>query len=112
MEGVTILETIVDNGLHSSTVLVIFASLLALTVISTIELLCNLKAKRLPYAIGMFVVVCTCFAVAAFSWSDSQYSETRYVVSVDDSVNFNEFQNTYEIISKDGDNYVVKMIRE
>lgn len=34
--------------------------------------------------------------------------ETRYQVTVDDSVSMNEFQNKYEIIEVDGKIYTVK----
>lgn len=39
-----------------------------------------------------------------------QETETRYQVIVDDSVNFNEFQEYYEIIEVDGKIYTVRLL--
>ena len=110
LQGVTILETIIDKGLNSSVAWSVILSLTVFAVLLVIEMLNNLRSKKMLEAIGIGAVICSCIFVMIFAWADSQYTDTRYIVSVADNVSFNDFQQVYEIVERDGENYVVRVI--
>jgi hypothetical protein len=70
----------------------------------------NWNAKQPIYSFGLCCVALVCFIVIGIVWSDNSANETKYIVSVDDSVSFNEFQKMYEIIDRNGENYVVRLV--
>lgn len=57
---------------------------------------------------AIFAIVAGTLAVILFCNIPEKNYETRYQVTVDDSVSMNEFQNKYEIIEVEGKIYTVR----
>ena len=57
---------------------------------------------------AIFAIVVGALAVIFFCNIPEKNYETRYQVTVDDSVSMNEFQNKYEIIEVEGKIYTVR----
>lgn len=57
---------------------------------------------------AIFIIVAGALAVILFCNIPEKKYETRYQVTVDDSVSMNEFQSKYEIIEVEGKIYTVR----
>lgn len=110
MEGVNIVQTIVDEGLNISSLWCVVVGCLMFASVMIIEVMEAWNSRQHSYCIGMCVVVLVCFLTIFLAWNDSTPEKAKYVVTVDNSVNFNEFLGKYEIIEKNGEMYTVRMI--
>ena len=112
INGVTELNSIDVYTTPWWATLVMFLSVI-LCVICVITL-ANLNSPRrgtiLVLGISIIVLVLIIGVLGlthSFGWMD-EYSYTKYEIIVDDTVNVNEFNNTYDTIEKRGQIYVVK----
>ena len=107
MEGVIVLnsyEYLTNTGLILG--LVLLCGLFAAAVLSLLILCLTYKDfSWKEYAILIFFVIAT--IVCGCLIPEKKY-ETRYQVTVDDSVSMNEFQSKYEIIEVEGKIYTVR----
>ena len=117
MDGVTILSEISCRGadLHQVIAGLCWAVVMSLIIIPLVVDLwrekCLLIMKVVLSSIAMFVV--SMILLIAIGVCDSYLTfHTEYVVSVNDTVGFNEFYNHYDIISQDGDIYRVKEVND
>lgn len=67
--------------------------------------------KRLAIVCSIAIVI---MCIALWTHQIYNYNKTHleYTVEVDDSVGFNDFFDRYEIVSVDGDRYIVKEIED
>lgn len=56
----------------------------------------------------VFLIICVILSIVCGCLTPKEKHETRYQVTVDDSVSMNEFQDKYEIIEIEGKIYTVK----
>lgn len=56
----------------------------------------------------VFLIICVALTIVCGCLIPKEKYETRYQVTVDDSVSMNEFQDKYEIIEIEGKIYTVK----
>ena len=111
MEGVNIVQTIIDTGTNSTALwyttigMILFACAMLMDSYNS-----WVSNKSRLYAYGVCCVAVVCFVVIGLAWRDGTPGETRYIVTVDDSVNFNEFCSKYEIIERNGSMYIVREI--
>lgn len=102
---------------ESSLEIVIFLAILLIAMIA-IFFLAALKAfqkkSKDKWFFFTMVIVSTVFSGVFFPMAVTDYQTIHkdYVVTVDDSVGFNEFNNTYEIISQDGSLYTVRLLEQ
>lgn len=71
-------------------------------------LLCLFILDTSSISTAIFAVVAGALAVILFCNIPEKKYETRYQVTVDDSVSMNEFQSKYEIIEVEGKIYTVR----
>ena len=95
MNGVTILNTIQGTGWNYLFLILGVASVIAFFVI----LIYKTDVVMLCLSVAM-AVVCLALAMPV---------NTRYKITISNEVKFNEFNEKYEIISKDGNIYTVEM---
>lgn len=106
MDGITILNSFAGSNYLISTLL-----LYTLGIISVIVLIMIIAVSiqdEEPYFLAMLL----CFSFSLFffrrGYSSSKLpAQTRYQITVDDSVSFNEFMKRYEIINQNGKIYTV-----
>ena len=109
LEGVKVIQTIVESGVDSQTLWLVTIICLLFAFAMVVNARSVWKPKQPWQSISTLCVAVICLIVIGFAWYNGGPSETRYVVSIDDTVSFNEFQEKYDIIRKNGDNYVVRM---
>lgn len=63
----------------------------------------SLKAIAIYVASAMICIACSCYLV-----SQSMTIHNYLVVTIDDSVGFNEFNERYQVLQKDGNLYTVR----
>lgn len=107
MNGVTILNSYecLTNGSIIAAMSILCVWFLAAAVVALGALL-----KYGCDSGGKVVLLIACIALTIFcgcSISEKKY-ETRYQITIDDSVSMNEFQNKYEIIEVEGKIYTVR----
>jgi hypothetical protein len=95
MNGVTVLNTIKGNDCNYF--------FLALFVVSIIIFIITLIYKSDAVILFMSAVIAVICCIL------SMPVNTRYEVTISNEVKFNEFNEKYEIISKDGNIYTVEM---
>jgi hypothetical protein len=109
MEGVTILDTIINSYRSDWAVLIgILGAIIMIIIGITSPCVWTDVPKRTKIflLIGSAVSI-ICVAVCCLT---PKVSTTYYRVIVDDNVNMNEFFQTYELIRTEGLIYVVKLI--
>ena len=107
MDGVIILD--------SYEYLTNFGSIFILSILcvwslaaSVVSLFTLLKYKCNSWMEFTFLIVCVASTIICGCLIPEKKLETRYQVTVDDSVSINEFQNKYEIIEVEGKIYTVR----
>lgn len=110
MEGVKIIETIVENGMPVSSVLCVAFACLFVAFVAISDMLSTWKTKHHGYALGMVSVVVISILTIGLAWHDNTSKRVSYIVTVDNSVNFNEFINKYEIVARNGEKYTVRLL--
>ena len=107
MNGITILnsyEYLTNFGsvFTMSALCVWFFTVVVLVLLSLLKYGCN--SQKEP----AFLVICVVLFIVCVCLIPEDKYETRYQVTVDDSVSINEFQNKYEIIEVEGKIYTVR----
>ena len=107
MNGVTILNSYEYLTNMASIVgsITLFIGFLAASIVIFITLL-NHKFRGFGMEYAIFIGLVALTITVGCLIPEKKY-ETRYQVTVDDSVSMNEFQNKYEIIRVDGKIYTV-----
>lgn len=77
-------------------------------VVSILALFALLKYKSKSWKEPVLFIICVILTITCGRLIPKYKYETRYQVTVDDSVSMNEFQNKYEIIKVEGKIYTVK----
>lgn len=108
MDGVTILNSYEYLTNRASIVgsIILFIGFLMASIFIFIALL-DYKPKGFGMEFAIFIMFVALTITVGCLIPEKKY-ETRYEVTVDDSVSMNEFQNKYEIIKVDGKIYTVK----
>lgn len=114
MNGVTIVNTIQgicgygDGVTAGFVVLVSLAFLLAVFAFFAIYVIIAEKDFATFFPFTLFVSFAIIFAVAANKqYHDKPIYGPQQVVLVDDTVNFNEFMNKYQIVAHEGNLYTI-----
>lgn len=120
MDGVTILTETFVRGADLFQVcagwigFIIFAAYLFGEIFELWRLSPYIQYKLFVVGLGVFVVMLLVVILSFVYNNHVEYQTfyTEYTVTVDDSVEFNEFYNRYEIISQNGDIYTVREVDE
>lgn len=76
-----------------------------------IYMLCDVKQMKDAFVPSAIVIVVTLFVMVAaihgFTHLPENKYQTRYDVTIDDSVNFNEFNSKYEVVKHEGLIYTI-----
>ena len=118
MQGVTILETI--NTPCAPLWMVIVAAVCCLILVSLI-VPDTIRLARRVYHLGTYqrlviigqiicdIIIIACVIAGGFGlYGQHNTIETTYRVTIDESVSFVEFDNKYEVVSRDANEYVIK----
>lgn len=107
MDGVTVLnsyEYLINFGFILVMNVLCVWSFAAAVVILLSLLKCGCDSWKEP----AFLIICVILTIICGCLIPKDEYETRYQVTVDDSVSMNEFQDKYEIIEIEGKIYTVK----
>ena len=115
MQGVNIVEEFVYSQetsiLFAKILCVVLTVLIAIVIFAAWYLVAIVDAKIVGTLVAMFLTAILTVTMV-FCWDGSLNLQnnpyTEYKVTIDDDVNFNEFMSHYEIISNDGNTYIVK----
>ena len=110
MDGITILkETIVHNPTLTDLIIAISAISFIIVIAIGIVLIHMKYEKRYLRIIAVsFCIALELFVCIFLPYHHVTHTHTEYTVTIDDTVGFNEFMETYEIVSQNGNEYVVK----
>ena len=106
MEGITILNEIQKTAAPDWMV-VLGLALCFLGLISIIIHAASQKIVSAMTSIVIFIIIII-WTISFCIVNSTIYDHTEYKVIIDDSVNFNEFNEKYEIIDIDGKIYTIK----
>ena len=106
MNGVIILNSY-ETLTNASGILFVFIWGLVFAVLTLCFLYLFIKDNH-SISTAIFIIIAGALAVILFCNIPEKKLETRYQVTVDDSVSINEFQNKYEIIEVEGKIYTVR----
>ena len=112
MSGVTIISE--TNTSAPPVVLLILLGISALgVIIATVTIIGALWKCLTIFGRAFIILLVACFVIIdAGLWAGTLTKDNskniQYTVTVDDTVNFNDFMSKYEIIKQQGDTYVVR----
>ena len=109
MAGVEILNTIYKYGelIHPLWFCIFFATSLVVAMVGA----CTIKHDVAQRICVVFIAITIISAIVCFIGAlitTDEIVDTQYQVVVSDDVNFNEFQEKYEIIKQEGKIYTVR----
>lgn len=107
MDGVTILNSY-EHLTNFGSVFVMSVLCVWFFAAAVVILLSLLKYGCDSWRGPVFLVICVILTIICGCLTPKDEYETRYQVTVDDSVSMNEFQDKYEIIKIEGKIYTVK----
>ena len=107
MDGVTILNSY-EHLTNFGSVFVMSVLCVWFFAAAVVILLSLLKYGCDSWRGPVFLVICVILTIICGCLIPKDEYETRYQVTVDDSVSMNEFQDKYEIIEIEGKIYTVK----
>ena len=111
MEGVIIQTERVYRQVPIATsviMIVIMAAYLAWYLLYTVRYCKKHKDDTKGYVIAYSFVSLICVIASIFLISGTLTIHNDLIVTIDDSVSFNEFTERYEVVSKDGNLYTVR----
>ena len=112
LNGITIIETVVEPRVD-------FGVAVWFTVIGTIAMLLIIPSLIKDYMVhknirnimtGIVAIVICCAALFVM-WTLHNTIETTYRVNIDKSVSLVEFNEKYEIVSQNGDEYIIRDVQ-
>lgn len=119
IQGVKVLNTLTETHYTISGWVLFFGIIMAImalfcTMSSLIELYHFNKTRQIQDKMGLIVSV----SLSILLWlvttglldnyfNRTTYTSTKYQITVDNTVKYNEFINTYDVVSQDGDVYIV-----
>lgn len=106
MEGITILNEIQKTA-APEWIAILGLTLCFLGFISIIIYATSQKIVPAIISIVIFIIMIV-WAIYFCIVNSTTYDHTEYQVIIDDSVNFNEFNEKYEIVNTDGKIYTIK----
>lgn len=114
LEGINVLNTyeIVNPEWHDMIFpAVAFAFLAVVGIVLIVCILCNREYIQENFGPLVFVIVGTLFfmvgSIYGFTHLPENKYQTRYAVTLDDHVNFNEFTAKYEVVKQEGLIYTI-----
>lgn len=109
MEGITILDTIIDSYRPDWAILIGVLGAIIMIIIASASLYILTDASKRAKIILLIssVISIVCVVVCLLT---PKISTTYYRVIVDNTVNMNKFFQTYELVRTEGLIYVVKLI--
>lgn len=107
MDGVIILDSY-EYLINFSSIFVLIILCVWSLAASIVSLFTLLKHKCNSWMEFTILVICVALTIVCGGLIPEKKLETRYQVTVDDSVSMNEFQNKYEIIEVEGKIYTVR----
>lgn len=106
MDGITVLNTYTSFN-YLSFALMLYGFGLAFILVFIMIVMASIKDGEfypfvtfVSFGVGVFLLVC------GYNYNKSS-PQTRYQITVDDSVSFNDFMERYEIIGQDGKIYTI-----
>ena len=106
MDGVIILNSY-ETLTNASGIILVFVWGPVFAVLTLCFLYLFIKDNH-SISTAIFIIIAGALAVILFCNIPEKKYETRYQVTVDDSVSMNEFQSKYEIIEVEGKIYTVR----
>lgn len=108
MNGVTILNSY-EYLTNQSTILLLMCLCVSFSIVSIRVLYILLKDKTASWKeFALILIICVAFAITFGVLVPEDKYETRYQVTVDDSVTMSEFQSKYEILEVKGKIYTIR----
>lgn len=107
MNGVVILNSY-EYLTNQSIIILLMCLCVCFTIASIMILYILLKDKPTSWDDFAILIVCVAVAITSGVLVPEDKYETRYQVTVDDSVTMSEFQSKYEIIEVEGKIYTVR----
>lgn len=107
MNGVIILNSY-ESLTNFSSILLISILCAWFFVVAIVALFALLKYGCNSWKEPAFLVICVVLTIVCGCLIPKDKYETRYQVTVDNSVSMNEFQNKYEVIGVEGKIYTVR----
>lgn len=107
MNGVTILNSY-ESLTNFGSIFIMIALCVWFFTVVVLVLLSLLKDGYDSWKGPIFLVICVVLTIVCGCLIPERKYETRYQVTVDDSVSMNEFQSKYEIIEVEGKIYTVR----
>ena len=104
IDGVTVLSESVRHTTDSMWfwgIVVVIVIILALSAVDFGELEFEGFAAMLAFC-GVLIIIAFCI------WKATSYEYTEYKVTVSDTVGFNEFNDRYSVVSRDGNIFTIK----
>ena len=107
MNGVVILNSY-EYLANQSTIILFMCLCVCFSIASLTILYVLLKDKLICWETFTILIICVALAITCGCLIPKDDYETRYQVTVDDSVTMSEFQSKYEIIEVEGKIYTVR----
>lgn len=107
MDGVIVLNSY-ESLTNSGSVFAMSVLCVWFFAAAVIVLLSLLKDGCDSWKRPVFLIICVILTIVCGCLTSKEKHETRYQVTVDDSVSMNEFQDKYEIIKMEGKIYTVR----
>ena len=111
MEGVTILNTILPDGLDNIGAIITVVSLIMLLLSTTflLELSSNKDKMSQEYKLSIIITIISFIsALVGIVLVANSNNTTTYEVTVSENVSLTDFTSKYEIIEQRGEIYIVK----
>ena len=111
MDGVTILNTILPDGLDTIGAIIIFVSIIVLLFSTTFlaDLSSNKNNMSQEYKLSTIITIISLIsALVGIVLFVSSNHTTTYEVTVSENVSLTDFTSKYEIIEQRGEIYIVK----
>jgi hypothetical protein len=105
LNGINVIETIVEPRVPVAAA--IFMTIICAVVIALVILAWIQRKRDVQSVVTYLVVIACCIIGTVCIWELNGTIDTTYRVQIDQSVSFVEFNEHYEIISQNGDEYII-----
>lgn len=90
--------------------IVLLGAVLTWFLLNTIRFYKKNKGKRVLAVCLLIAMIISCVVLSGLTLRRTMIIHNDLIVTIDDSVSFNEFNKNYKIVSRDGNLYTVRML--
>lgn len=121
LTGVNIINTLIKTNSTSSVGVLLFGLFIGIVALAIMVILLNelynkFKGNQIEdvtkfFGLSLILVLLSALSIFALEeyLTRETYKTTTYQVTIDNTVKYNEFVNTYDILEHDGNIYIVKL---